>query len=152
MKRPLFTILSVLSLLLCIATCALWARSCAGRPMDMYAVTPARSYGVGTEPGRVIGFLQQERATYREGDGADVQIRKGDFRYLRITSDGMRRWNLVVPIWLIAGTMAILPFCWMLRRARLRHRWVRGLCIACGYDLRATRDRCPECGTVVAKT
>jgi hypothetical protein len=50
-----------------------------------------------------------------------------------------------LPYWLIALTTAALPFL-------AAQRWIRrghgpGLCRVCGYDLRATLGRCPECGT-----
>jgi hypothetical protein len=50
----------------------------------------------------------------------------------------------------ISGGLAILFF-WL---ANSLHRKLRrlkpppGICIRCGYDLRATPDRCPECGAV----
>jgi hypothetical protein len=49
--------------------------------------------------------------------------------------------------------LATLPTIWMCVRLvhRLRQRQELGLCAVCGYDLRATPDRCPECGTIPEK-
>jgi hypothetical protein len=52
-------------------------------------------------------------------------------------------WQLEVPYYLIAVVAALLPACWVWRRSR---RPRAGCCARCGYDLRATPDRCPECG------
>ena len=59
-----------------------------------------------------------------------------------------RCWEVQVPFWLAAAATAVLPTAWLGRWWVRRRRCDRaGLCHRCGYDLRATPDRCPECGT-----
>jgi hypothetical protein len=53
-----------------------------------------------------------------------------------------------VPAWFIVALTSTPPLIALGRIRRRRRQANRGLCPACGYDLRATPDRCPECGTM----
>jgi hypothetical protein len=61
--------------------------------------------------------------------------------------------NVMFPLWAAALLMASLPAyrLWRDHRShRARRRESEGRCLNCGYDLRATPGRCPECGAVPA--
>jgi hypothetical protein len=58
-------------------------------------------------------------------------------------------WTLSVPAWFLILITALAPSVWLRRRLRQRYRATYNLCLTCGYDLRASTDRCPECGTAV---
>jgi hypothetical protein len=53
---------------------------------------------------------------------------------------------LRIPYWFFVLLAAVPPVCHVVRRIRARRRIAHGRCAMCGYDLRATPERCPECG------
>ena len=140
MCRRLFSILSIVSLLLCVAMCALWVRSFMIGDYVVFAtgrhgchISIARgdcrlvlSRGVGLEANgeRVFSRPLEQVGEYRSGSGA-----------------------LYLPFWLMTAATALA---WMAFYRRSRKPHVMGHCPACGYDMRATPDRCPECGAAQA--
>ncbi len=59
-----------------------------------------------------------------------------------------RTWSLRFPFWIPVSALGfLLVLCRSLPRLRLLKRIKSDLCVQCGYDLRGSTERCPECGT-----
>lgn len=56
----------------------------------------------------------------------------------------LSRFDVIVPYW----ALLLAPAAWWARRLR-REPYRPGLCARCGYDLRASTGRCPECGELI---
>lgn len=58
-----------------------------------------------------------------------------------------RRTSVSVSLWLLLAVFALPGVIETILLLRGRARRAAGLCLICGYDVRASPDRCPECGT-----
>lgn len=177
MKRPrriIFGGLTVLSLVLCVATTGLWVRSYSledsivwQRPTAFRMVRSSSGYliinlEIANWSGGSVGVRYRKQPhdplavqsahnsvyilNYGPGDRL-VSWKWADFTWMQWRgARGNSIGTAVVPLWPILGASVLLPTWWQF--ARTRRRLVPGRCEKCGYDLRATPDRCPECGTL----
>ncbi len=69
------------------------------------------------------------------------------FGYAHHTTTNQEYRELKTPYWALLLLFITCPTIAFIRGPLRRHRRrKRGLCLTCGYDLRASPDRCPECG------
>ncbi len=172
--RWLFNLLAGLSLLLCIAVTALCVRS--HWIKEGFGWDDTRSYyhhyGILSDHGSLV-FTHDNIFGHPEGweiEGNNNQwgpVMSIDFpedeqpddsrvkkwlRSIGIRFDNIQEGEediLILPDWLLIALFALLPLWFLIRwKNPKRERERLGLCLNCGYDLRATPERCPECGTV----
>ena len=72
------------------------------------------------------------------------------FRYRRIDAGSRTEMiELRLPLWILTVAFLVYPVYLLTPLHRRRKRKKLGQCVKCGYDLRASKERCPECGTAI---
>jgi hypothetical protein len=146
MKRHLFTILSALSLLLCLWAIANrhggpHARLLVVMRPDLFRATML-SYGT-------IAISSGRGGPIWLADGYEVKRRDMwyfmRFQLWKATNGSERGWYIWIPVYPLLIT-AVFPVWWFVKHFKFRSPPLPGRCTRCAYDLRATPDRCPECG------
>ena len=163
-RRPL-NLLAALSLVLFVAACVMWVRGYfVGDAWDW--PTPTGRAGVDScrgslsmgrvdvPPAALATIPRGHLFTSKPADRAAAERLTpawsfAGFAVVRAHVGGMSATELRVPYWLLVLATGVPPAVHLHRRSRAAKR--AGTCPRCGYDLRATPDRCPECGTTAGR-
>ncbi len=173
LRRIILNALTVLSLLLCVATAMLWVWSYSA---ERWILRADRGYAqliclldgrmlVETSPWPNEGrFLQIVLHSAGRNVNRPWLYHQGNAKFFSALGFTLERGTVfnsnyvphgyaivVVPLWFIMLCEAVLPGLWMTRWRRAHRRMGLGRCPVCSYDLRATPNRCPECGTIPAE-
>ena len=163
-RRIIVNMLILVSLIVCIATAALWVRSYF--QSDWLLVTNGPSgHELTSYRGRLIylhwrGIASPSSVRFESESQAPTGVlaieEASDRRFLGFTvphgsvsGPDAEWWPWACPLWVIVLLTGIAPVARLWGYRRQRHPGQQ--CAICNYDLRATPDRCPECGTVPAQ-
>jgi len=175
MKRHLLNLLTALSLLLCVAILFVWDRG-RGAPYPLGTIrTGSRLAQAYSRSGALHLYWSWGRPS--DGGLLEANWEKHTSSDPQRRFDGIGGWGpslclqlpslanqdlsndvrfqtgfsyLHLPLWLPGLIAGALPACRTWSRFHKRRRTRRGLCPACGYDLRASPGKCPECGRATA--
>lgn len=143
--RRMFALLSIVSLLAFVAMVFLWVRSYSVLDAVLKARRGGELRALVSERGRI--HLDVVQSWFADEPLAWWAVEPWQYqpggRIVRVFD---------VPHWAFAVGFAAMPAVWIARvsagRMRRRARQRHGRCAQCGYDLRASGDRCPECGAL----
>ena len=166
MRRKLFNLAAVVSLVLCVTSAALWVRSRAlGRSDELLYMTGRRAYYAFSVGGKLfLSYHTYDKTypakplTWTRGNALDFtpapplgwNLLGFSYRPFRQAGTGNAEYLLVLPYLPLSVVCAIAPAWWSIGAWRSRRQRRKDCCSVCGYDLRATPERCPECGAVPA--
>jgi hypothetical protein len=129
--------------------CMVQVEQLVGAPLGRNVLPPQQQghwmwvvYRKPTYPVRTAGRPMTFNHWVGFGWGGEWRAAINDRDFQRTVSDV----SIVLPWWVVVAVTVFLPAWWLPREMRRRRRAKLGQCRVCGYDLRASPERCPECG------